>query len=123
MTIQEVLQTCDRLKPNAYTEEDKIRWLSQLDGIIKQEILDAFSEQEGVSFTGYTVDSDPETELLVPAPYDEVYLKYLFSQIDFHNAEYARYNNSASAFNAAYLQFANAYNRTHTPKLSHFHPL
>ena len=30
MTIREVLETVDRLKPNQYGSADKLRWLSEL---------------------------------------------------------------------------------------------
>ena len=39
MTIREVLETVDRLKPNQYGSADKLRWLSELDGAVYREIL------------------------------------------------------------------------------------
>ena len=35
--------------------------------------------------------------------------------MDFAGGEYARYNNAALMFNAAYTAFANHYNRAHAP--------
>ncbi len=118
MTIGEAVGRCDRLKPNGYDREDKIRWLSDLDGAAVREI---FSVHEGQSpdFDGYGPETPEETPLLIPAPYEEVYVKYLFAQIDFHNAEFARYNNSAAMFQMAYNAFADAYNRTHRPRQEH----
>jgi uncharacterized OB-fold protein len=40
MTIMEAIHAIDSLKPNSYSESDKIRWLSTLDGLIKIEIID-----------------------------------------------------------------------------------
>lgn len=40
MTIDEAIELCDRMKPNHYEKEDKLRWLSELDGRIRIEILD-----------------------------------------------------------------------------------
>ena len=40
MTIIEAINKNDLLKPNNFTQMDKIIWLSTLDGIIKKEIID-----------------------------------------------------------------------------------
>ena len=53
---------------------------------------------------------------MVPEPWDRMYISYLESQMDYANAEYGRYNNSAAMFQAEYDGFANWYNRTHMPK-------
>lgn len=115
MTIEEALQICDHMKPNDYQEADKIRWLSDLDGLIKKEILDVHKDNHITDFAGYTDKTEKSTVLLVEAPYSDVYIKYLFAQIDFNNAEFIRYNNSADMFNMAYRAYANYYKRTHTP--------
>ena len=31
MYISEAIETADKLKPNAYTREDKVKWLSDID--------------------------------------------------------------------------------------------
>ena len=56
-----------------------------------------------------------ETELLVPAPFDEVYLRWLEAQIDYANGEYDKYNNAILMYQTAYDGYANYYNRTHMP--------
>ena len=43
-------------------------------------------------------------------------LSWLECQIDYANAEFGKYNNSAAMFQAEYDAFANWYNRTHKPK-------
>ena len=116
MTIIEVINQIDALKPNNYSQEDKIKWLSNLDGIIKREIIDTHEGAETVVFEGYTVDTDPDTPLLVPAPYDDIYIKWLEAQIDYANADYGKYANSMIMYNNAYATFASYYNRNYMPK-------
>ena len=116
MTIIEAINGIDSLKPNNYTQEDKLKWLSTLDGIIKKEIIDSHEGSETISFEGYDVDTALDTILLVPAPYDDVYVKWLEAQIDYTNGETPKYNNSMIAYNTAYSTFARHYNRTHMPK-------
>ena len=116
MTIMEALFRIDELKPNSYSQPEKIKWLSSLDGVIKSEIIDTHEGGEGVIFNGYDEDADLATTLLVPAPYDDIYLRWLETQIDYANGEYGKYNNSMAMYNTAYTAYANYYNRTHMPK-------
>ena len=115
MTIIEAISKIDDLKHNTYSVPDKIGWLSRLDWMVKKHIIDTHEGAEKVTFTGYDGETDVQTELLVPAPYDEVYLRWVEAQIDYHNGEYGKYNNSIDMFNTAYQGFQNYYNRTHMP--------
>lgn len=115
MKIIEAIHAIDSLKPNSYSEPDKVRWLSTLDGLIKANIIDTHEGAEGVVFNGYDDDTSLETELLVPAPYDNIYVLWLQSQIDYANEESAKFNNSSLAYNHAYSEFQKYYNRTHMP--------
>ena len=115
MTIIEAIEKIDSLKPNAYSQSDKISWLSDLDQMIKNEIIDSHEGADEILFNGYTDDTDIKTELLVPAPYDAVYMSWLEARIDYANGEYGKYNNSTVMFNKDYSNFNNYYNRNHMP--------
>ena len=116
MTIMDALHRIDTIKPNSYNQTEKVQWLSTLDGTIKAELIDTHEGAEDVVFNGYTEDTDLLTALLVPAPYDELYIFWLESKIDYWNGEIGKYNNSISMFNEAYSSYAKYYNRTHMPK-------
>jgi hypothetical protein len=116
MKIIEAINRIDSLKHNTYTESDKLEWLSRLDAMVKKHIIDTHEGDDGVVFTCYDDSTDIHTELLVPAPYDEVYLRWMEAQIDYHNGEYDKYNNAIDMFNTAYEGYQNYYNRTHMPK-------
>jgi hypothetical protein len=120
MTIIEAINLIDSLKPNTYSIPDKVRWLSNLDWMIKTEIIDTHEGAEEKTFGGYTEETPFDTPLLVSAPHEDVYIKWLETQIDYVNGEYGRYNNSMTAFNSAYSTFSNYYNRTHMPKGTEF---
>lgn len=115
MTIMEAINTIDNLKHNTYNHNDKVQWLSRLDSMVKRLIIDTH-ESGKVFFYGYDEDTDPDTELLVPAPFDEMYLRWLEAQIDYTNGEYSKYNNSIEMFNTAWTEYQNYYNRTHMPR-------
>ena len=116
MTVNEAILLADRQRPNACAQLDKILWLSELDGRIKNEILDAREGFEDVVFTGYTGVSDGGTTLLAPHPYDCIYAYWLFTKIDFVNGETARFNNSALMFNTAWINLSSYVCRNYPPK-------
>ena len=115
MTIIEAINKIDTLKPNSYTQLDKIKWLSELDGSIKVEIIDTHEGGSDITFNEYGEATDINTKLLVSAPHEDLYIKWLESKIDYNNAEYGKYNNSSIAFNNAYSAFERYYNRHHMP--------
>ena len=52
MTIMDAIERVDTLKPNQYTEEQKVRWLERLDG---QLFLELVCTHEGAAGTGRTI--------------------------------------------------------------------
>lgn len=115
MTIIEAINRIDALIFNTYKQPDKIEWLSRLDSMVKRLIIDTHQGAESTSFSGYTVDTPLDTVLLVPAPYDEMYLRFLEAQIHYHNGEYDKYNNAIILYNTEFEAYQSYYNRTHMP--------
>lgn len=119
MTLMGAISQLDAIKPNSYRQTEKIKWLSTLDGIVKAEIIDTHEGAEGVTFEGYS-ESSLLQELLVPHPYDDIYIKWLEAQIDYANGEYGKYNNSITLYNAAFSAYEKYYNRNHMPVQKNF---
>ena len=115
MTLGQAIDRIDSLKHNTFSNAEKVEWLGRLEGTIVQQIISTH-EGDGVSFLGYDEAEDMDTELIVEAPYDDVYLRWLEMQIDYYNGEIGRYNNSSAMFQAAYDAYARHYNRNHMPK-------
>ena len=116
MTIREAMDTFDRLTPNQYGAQDKLRWLAELDGMADEEVLQQH-EPRPAPFMGYAPDADLDaTALLIGQPYDEVYRWYLEMKVCDCNGEITKYNNAAAKYAACYQAFANAYNRAHMPR-------
>jgi hypothetical protein len=120
MTIMGAINHLDAVKPNGYSQVEKIRWLSQLDGVIKTEIIDTHEGGEKITFKEYNEMTPLTEELLVPHPYDEVYIRWLEAQIDYANGEYGKYNNSITMYNTALSAYEKYYNRTHKPISKNF---
>lgn len=112
MTINEAITAADGLRNNQIAEDIKRAMLSELDGRIYIEVVAPY----GTDFTGYNADTDSGTTLLVPFPYDGLYVSYLEMEIARINGEMPRYNNAAVIFNEKYSAFKRWYNRTHPKK-------
>lgn len=115
MKIREAIERIDTLLHNTYSTEQKIAMLSKADGMVKCHIIDTHVGGEKVDFTGYDDTTDPETELLAPAPFDEMYLRWLEAQIHYHNGEYKKYNNAIILFNTEFESYGDYYNRNNMP--------
>lgn len=64
----------------------------------------------------YEYNRDADKVLLIPDQFNGVYTSYLFSKIDFNNAEIDRYNLDAAMFSSEWAAYAGWYRRTHKPK-------
>ena len=115
MTIAQAIAQLDSLKHNTFSQEQKVAWLGRVEAMIKKHIIDTHVGGDKVIFEGYGPDVDLQTELMAPEPFDEMYLRYLEAQVDYHNMEYDGYNQAISLFKAAYNGFERWYNRTHMP--------
>ena len=105
MTPNKAIEIVDRLKPNSYSEEDKLRWINELDGMAQRLVIQTDNINQ------YSYPEDMNKELLIPAPFDDCYTLFLEAKIDYHNREYANYNNSAMMFEAQYSEYKKAYIR------------
>ena len=116
MTILQALTQADRLRPNEIDAEQKLRWLSTLDGQIHRELLESYQTQS-LPFSGYDAQTELcTTQLLVPFPYDDLYLRYLVMRIDLEQGELELYNHDAAGFNRIWQRYAAHHGRTYTPK-------
>jgi len=112
MTCAEAITAADALRPNQYPAEQKLRWLGELDAKLLNELrpLDP-TLPEAVPETLTLSDT-----LLAPFPYaGELYTTWLFTRIDYHNGEIARYNQSAALFQQAFRDCVSHWNRTRVP--------
>ena len=109
MTVNGIIEQTFKLHPDTFSDAIKCRWLSELDGKIMRETM--FRND----FTEYRFPEDGEKELLVKAPYDNIYELYLIAMSDFFSGELGNYSASASLFEQAYLEFRKNYIRNNIP--------
>lgn len=116
MTIAEALSGIDARKRNVVPEPIKIEWLSELDGRVYTDIISTHEGGEITELPKYDVNTLKTQKLLIPAPYERVYLLWLEAQIDYQSGEINRYANAFSMFNSLFVEFTKYYHRTHMPK-------
>lgn len=112
MTIIEAVSLVDDRKHNTFTQEDKVSWLSRLDGEIGAVLRYRYETPLPTAWP-YDLSTDVETPLLVGPPFDSLYLYYLEMQIDYHSGDYGRYNNARALYLAALERYLCNYHRTH----------
>lgn len=121
-TYSQIIGKLDMLKPNAYTYEQKIAWLNDLEQQINLKVIETHELAEGEEspyspFSPSMPDaSEGDKTLIAPAAFDSMYVHYLSMQIDYANGEFERFNNSNAMFQTVYSDFERWYNRTHSPK-------
>lgn len=111
MLVSDAIKEADRLKPNEFTTEDKLKWLERIERRVREEILRHYKTPapEVLPFT----TEDLSRELLVPAPYDEIYIHWLHAQMDYYERDYNSFNASNGMAEAVFVEFRNWYNWNH----------
>lgn len=111
--IRDVITRVDEIKPNDFTEAQKVRWLALLDGKIAGDVM-LMHITEMQQFN-YQHPDDMDRELLVSFPHDDIYDLWLAAQIDLANGETDKYQNSMEAYNASYINFVCWFASTYDP--------
>ena len=112
MKAMDIIDRVDLMEPNQYSPEQKLHWLTTLDGkLFEEAVRPRFPERErpGPYETG-------QEELMLSQPYGEdIYYNYLQAMIAAENSEKQRYNRSMTMFNSVLKEFLNWYNRANAP--------
>lgn len=116
MTIMEAIARVDESRHNTCSREEKIRWLSQLDGKISRNILLAHEGGIEEAFSGYCADTPGDTPLLVGPPFEDVYLYWLEARICYCQGEFADHNAAAALYNRELAEFEKDHKKNHMPR-------
>lgn len=112
MKVWQIIENFDRQLENDIPEEEKIKWLLQLDESFQKELIDTHEGAEERN----NAPSDGERELIVPSSYTDIYLYWLRCKTFLSRGEIELYNNYLSIFLSAKEDFEREYHRTHMPK-------
>ncbi len=117
MTIAEVIERVDAVKPNAFDSATKVEWLNTLEGRLAADVLLLAPAEVGQ--LRYTWDDDQGAELLAASPHDDIYGLWLQAMIDFANGEYNKYQNTMQLYNEHYGTFVRWFAGLYHPAQGH----
>lgn len=113
MKISDAIRQARILRDTEIPDRMLIQWLSALDGQLWEDVVSRYEGASPAERPAYADNADPETVLLVQAPYDELYPTYLAMRIDLAHEDIDRYNNEAVTFGRQRNAWSGWYNRNH----------
>lgn len=112
-TIKDIIRRVDDTRPNAFSDETKLRWLCELDGRIAANVfLMGIEEIRQLEYKG---EEGLDKEPLISFPHDGIYDLWLAAQIDAANGEYNRYQNTMQLYNESYGDFVRWFAAVYAP--------
>lgn len=116
MTIQEVLNTVDAQKPNMMSSAQKIKAISDIEGMIHADIIMKHAHTpEEETCPVYDEDTDTGTDLLAPERFCYLYVYWVETRIDDMNQEMDKFNNDYAKFDNLFNSLADYWTQTHMP--------
>lgn len=115
MRIKEAIAESAALTGSALEQGTLCRWLSEMDGRLVMEFF------RGESWKPYDPEQDTEQVLLVPAPWDGLYVHYLEAMTYYSTGEYSRYQNALTMAEKVLADFKAWFVRT-KPAFSPVYP-
>jgi len=109
MTVRQILNTIDNLRPNNTDEETKLGWIEILEKKIAEHMT-RYGERE-VSVSALT----PQQDVLLQSEYLYMYAYYAVAMIDLMNQDISMYNNSSTYFNDAFENWQKKWRRENMP--------
>lgn len=111
-TFKEIIARVDEIKPNAFSENLKLNWLTGLNGKIAADVfLLDIAEIRNLPHGAEAANCEP----LVGFPYEEIYDEYLAAKIDAANGEANEYQNRMQIYDAYYTNFVIWFKSTYDP--------
>lgn len=100
MTAQEVIDWTDERLHNTCSREEKLRWLSQAEDMVR-----CLHVRCGKTPPAAPVTAD--TALLATGAFEALYPHYLEAQLHYASQEYLKFNNAMALFSSLWQEYAN----------------
>lgn len=120
MTIDQAIAKIQRLRPNDVDHLVKIGWLESVDQYVYKNVIavreggDKAVKPEYVNQSGgNSTDVSGTTVLLVPPPWDELYVYYMEAQIFYEQREIKKYSSAMTLYNQTMSEYTAHYFRDH----------
>ena len=101
MTVREVLDFVNDVKPNAFMESTIMQYLNDVESMVWQEVL----HNDPAEYSPLATPENNDDILTMPKPFDKCYVHYIQAMIDFQNEESISYQNNMEMFNSQWLEY------------------
>lgn len=118
MTVQEVISRVKAIKSPTPPDEDLLEIINDTEYEIVRKIIAPRSDD--YEFDGYD-DSDMNTRLKAPRPFDNVYVIACIREIDRRENQEQSFNNATREYNEILSELAAWWIRTHRPEPGRVH--
>lgn len=126
MTVYDLIVKVDAIKPNVFTNDQKLDWINELFYKLEKELYETHRREETKHprplYHKYTLDDNKDKpigimdEIDIPDAFLDAVEYWVMAKIDLFNTDLDRYTNSMILFNNAYSDYKKWYHRTHMPK-------
>lgn len=114
MTLRDVLTSVKTKRPGGtLSDAQLVQELNRFEDMVRVEIYDL--HENPPQAIRYSTEQ-PDTEMQIKSPWDDVYSYLLLGKIDFDLGEIEDYDANINMLNAQMDKFRAAYTRTHLPK-------
>ena len=121
MRLAELIAKVESLRPSEYDKDELTQWVNELEFQAVDQVINRAVGRH-MEFKPYNYELDAEKELLIPDQFSGAYTTYLFSKIDYMNAETERYQLDATMHEAEWNAYASWFRRHNRPKRKqHWH--
>lgn len=112
MTLGECVRRADALRPNACDEQEKLRWVLEVEQALRRDFMLRYEEAP----EAWEGEPNSATLLAASGPYEGLYLYRLLAQMELADREWDSYNAYNTLANQALSAFKKAWHRTHRLK-------
>lgn len=117
MTVRQLIEAVDTLRPNGYDSRQKTDWVLEAMERIRREVWlrpDWEARQEGAAEEGQL--------LPLPGAYAGLWLSWLRAQLDFADGDYSAYTASREEFNRLCGDYQRWFRRVYAPERQGYEP-
>lgn len=101
LTLRKLIAAVDKLRPNVFTNEQKVQWVNDVEGDVWLNVL----LLSPADLRPYNWETDQGTVLTVQSPFDGLYTYYLEAMIAYESEEDDTYQNAMEQYNQAFLKY------------------
>lgn len=116
MTVRDITKGVFALRHETPQEALICNWANELDGMLWEELFCRCADNPYPEWKPVAPEEADTRRLLIPAPYESIYLEWIRAKMDDWNQEVMLYNGSIAVCNAHLEAFKAHWRRLHRPK-------